>query len=351
MIEHSSCRRRSRMLPLPPSLHQLIRDGLDEVRDRRAVAGLDEGLDWHAGHQLEAVEPGNFAVRKHDPDGVETRSQTRSLRLFLSDVGRDAAHFAVDLWRRALIERGKAQHCVLPNLDLVDVVRLDPGLDREHVGARDNQHDRLAWADDAPDRMHGKLMHAAVPRRADVDALELVLGRNPFFNQLRGLCPDLGQLLAHLAAKILIDLQDLELGFGDFAPGLGDRGDQRSSCSQQPRRVSFQSHKACDWDEVLAPQFAYAFELLTDQLDFPRLAGDLLLEAADLLLELPDALVQLRLLTRARRAAQLEQPSLSYHDPRDDRIGRTRREVLWTDQPFCVVAFGFEPSLSRRELV
>ena len=37
-------------LSLPPSLHQLIRDGLNEVGDRGAVAGLDEGLDWHAGH-------------------------------------------------------------------------------------------------------------------------------------------------------------------------------------------------------------------------------------------------------------------------------------------------------------
>src|SRR5262249_4558061 len=154
-------------------------------------------LDWHAGHQPETVETSNFAVRKHDPDGVETRS----LRLFLSDIGRDAAHFAVDLWRRALIERGKAQHCVLPDPDLVDVARLDPGLDGEHVGARDDQHDRLPRADDAPYRMHSKLMHAAVPRGADVDALELILGCNPLLDQLRGLRPDFGQLFAHLAAK------------------------------------------------------------------------------------------------------------------------------------------------------
>jgi hypothetical protein len=41
---------RRRILSLPPGLHQLIRDGLNEVGDRGAVAGLDEGLDWHAGH-------------------------------------------------------------------------------------------------------------------------------------------------------------------------------------------------------------------------------------------------------------------------------------------------------------
>ena len=77
----------------------------------------------------------------------------------------------------------------------------------------------------------------------------------------------------------------------------------------------------------------------------------MLLEAADLLLDLSDALVQLRLLTRARGAAQLEKPSLSCQDPQDGRVGRTRREVLREDQPFFVVALRFEPSLSRRELV
>ena len=77
----------------------------------------------------------------------------------------------------------------------------------------------------------------------------------------------------------------------------------------------------------------------------------MLLEAADLLLDLPDALVQLRLLTRARGAAQLEQPSLSRQDPQDGRVGRARREVLREDQPLCVVALRFEPGLSRRELV
>src|SRR5262245_3738055 len=47
---------RSPHLPVPPGLHQLVRDRLDKVGDRRAVAGLDECLDRHAGHQFEAVK-------------------------------------------------------------------------------------------------------------------------------------------------------------------------------------------------------------------------------------------------------------------------------------------------------
>ena len=97
---------------------------------------------------------------------------------------------------------------------------------------------------------------------------------------------------------------------------------------------------------------AHAFELLIDQLDFPRLAGDLLLEATDLLLDLSDALVQLRLLTRARLAAQLEKPSLSCQETRKTtgsaaRADRSSGKI----SAFFVIALRFEPRLSRRELV
>src|SRR5258705_8383271 len=104
-----------RALALPPSPHQLIRDGLDQIRDRGALAGLDEGFNRHAGNQLEAGEAGNLMVRERDPDGVEAHSGL----LILGDIRRDAAHFAVDLRRRALIERGKAQHRALADPNLV----------------------------------------------------------------------------------------------------------------------------------------------------------------------------------------------------------------------------------------
>ena len=60
--------------------------------------------------------------------------------------------------------------------DLIDVLRRNLGLDDEVVGARHDQHDGLAVADHAADRVNGQLMDDARSRRADVDALELILG-------------------------------------------------------------------------------------------------------------------------------------------------------------------------------
>ena len=159
------------------------------------------------------------------------------------------------------------------------------------------------------------------------------------------------QLLAHLAAKILIDLQDLKLDLGDFALGLGDRGDQRSTFSPQPCRLPLQRRNAGDRDQVLAPQFAHAFELLIDKLDLAYLGDNLLVQAAYLFLSLQDALIQLRLLTPTRRAAQLEEPSLPCQDPQNRRVGRTRQELLRKDQPFVVVSLRFESCLSRGKFI
>ena len=334
-------------LRLPPGLHELIGNRLDQIRDRRAGAGLDVGLDRHSGNQLQAAEAGNLALWQRDPDGVVTQARL----LILSDIRRDELDLAADLRRGALVECGEAQHHGLTDPDLVDGVRCDPGLDGQHVASRDDQHDRLAGGDDTSHRMDGELMDAAVLRRADVDALERVLGRNPLLDQLGRLRPDFGQLLADLAAKVLIDLQDLKPGFGDLSPGLRDRRDQRSSFSPEARRVPLQCRHACDLDEVLAPQLTYAVELLDDELDLAILGDDLLLEAADKLLDLRDPLVELRLLPRARRAAQLEEHPLSGKDARNGRIGPARGEVFRKGHLGFVVPLRFKPRLSRRELI
>ena len=116
------------------------------------------------------------------------------------------------------------------------------------VGVRHDQHDRLAGGDDAADGVDVRLEHHAVLRRADVDALELILGRDLALDEFADLAVDLAHLLGDLAAQILVDLDDLQLGLGDLALGLGDRRDQlrrarlraappsRSSCGQRGER-------------------------------------------------------------------------------------------------------------------
>ncbi|MGZ8387204.1 MAG: hypothetical protein ACXWVE_02955 [Rhodoplanes sp.] len=60
-------------------------------------------------------------------------------------------------------------------------------------------------------------MDGAGLRRAEVDALELVFGRRDALFELRDLALRLAQLLEHLGAEILVELDDLQLGFADLA--------------------------------------------------------------------------------------------------------------------------------------
>ena len=69
--------------------------------------------------------------------------------------------------------------------------------------------------------MHRRLEHHAVLRRADVGALELVLRRHLALDEFADLAVDLAQFLGDVAAEILVDLENLQLGLGDLALGLG----------------------------------------------------------------------------------------------------------------------------------
>ena len=87
-------------------------------------------------------------------------------------------------------------------------------------------------ADDPADGVHRELMHDAVLRRADVDALELVFGRHLALDELADLALDLAQLARHLAAEVLIDLDDLQLDLADLAARLGHS--RRSTARARP---------------------------------------------------------------------------------------------------------------------
>ena len=174
---------------LPEHPHQLIVQRLDQIGNHRPVAGLHEGLDRHARHQLDLAELGHLVGRHGDPDGVIGLPGA----LIGRGVGRDAGDRAVDLRRGALVEGREAQQRGLAELHLVDVLRIDLGLDRKVVGVGHDQHDRVAGGDDAADGVDVGLEHHAVLRRADVDALELVLGGDLALDELADLAVDLAQ--------------------------------------------------------------------------------------------------------------------------------------------------------------
>ena len=157
---------------------------------------------------------------------------------------------------------------VWPSLHLIDVLRIDLGLDREVVGVRHDQHDGVAGGDDAADGMHVRLEHHAVLRRADVDALELILGRDLALDEFADLAVDLARLLGDLAAQIPVDLDDLQFGFGDLALGLRGLRDQLPGFALEPGRVALELGELGERNELLLPQIVDAVLLPVDQLAF-----------------------------------------------------------------------------------
>ena len=185
------------------------------------------------------------------------------------------------------------------------------------VGVRHDQHDGVAGGDDAADGVDVGLEHHAVLRRADVDALELILGGDLALDELADLAVDLAGLLGDLAAQVPVDLDDLQLGLGDLAGGLRGLRDQLPGFALQPRRRALELGQLGQRNELLLPQIVDAVLLALDQLGFLVLGFALRLEAADLLVELLDPLAKLRLLADAGVAPQLEQLALAVEDRRD----------------------------------
>ena len=84
----------------------------------------------------------------------------------------------------------------------------------------------LAVGDHAAHGVHRELMDVTGLRRAQVDALELVLGRRDPLLELGDLALRLAHILEHLGAEILVDLDDLQLGLADLAARAGDVGNE-----------------------------------------------------------------------------------------------------------------------------
>ena len=169
------------------------------------------------------------------------------------DVGRDARDRAVDFGRGALVEGREAQQRRLAELQLVDVLRIDLGLDGQVVGFRHDQHDRLAGGDHAADGVDGRLEHGAVLRRADIDALELVLGGDLALDEFADLARRRRAIPCATSLDSSWSICMICNSSSEILPrGLGDRGDQLPALAVEPRRFALELRQPVQLDEVLA---------------------------------------------------------------------------------------------------
>src|SRR5205814_6529719 len=119
-------------------------------------------------------------------------------------------------------------------------------------------------------------------------ALELVLRGDLALDELADLGLDLAHLLGDVAAQVLIDLDDLQLGLGDLALDLGRRGDQLAAFALEPRLLALERREPGELNQILRPKLLDARELASDQAELLILSALLCGEAPRLLLELLD---------------------------------------------------------------
>ncbi len=138
----------------------------------------------------------------------------------------------------------------------------------------------------------------------------------------------------------------------DLAADLGGLGDQLPGLAFQPGLVAFDLGQLGQRDQLLPPEIVDAFLLADDQLDLLFLGFALGLEAADFLAQLLDPLPELRLLTVARAAAQIEQLAFAIDKRRHFRIGfRAREEIVGEPDRVEAVALALQPCPARVKLV
>src|SRR6185437_8760593 len=114
---------------LPERPHELILQGLDQIRHHAALTGLNEGFDRHAGDELDIAEPRDLAFR-HGNTGVVVGLARALVGRGIGCYARDGA---IDFRRCAQIERRETQHCRLADLYLVYVARTALGFDLQVV--------------------------------------------------------------------------------------------------------------------------------------------------------------------------------------------------------------------------
>ena len=230
------------------------------------------------------------------------------------EVGRDGVHGA-DIFRRiARAEGGEAKDRFLVGVHAVDLGRADLRIDDQLVILGHDQHDLFAGIDDAADRVGGELVDRAGDRGDDSLLLELIVGGDLPFEELVEPRRGLGELLRRLAPRVLVDLDDLQLGPGDLGAGLGNAGDDLAKLPVELRGAAFGLGDPLRRYKVLAAQRPEAFDLVLRQRDLAVDGVFLGVQPDKLLLELVDLLAELVLLSGARQDAGFEGIGLDADD-------------------------------------
>ena len=219
---------------------ELIAERLEEVAYHAAAAGLNENFCRHSGDKMPFAEAGEFDARQTDPHGVITGPGL----LVAGYVGRDTGNNAGKLRGGSLIKGGKANHRILTCMHLIDFGWREPRIDLQLVRFRNDDHHDLCRRNDTSDGVNRQFVNNSVYRSAKFDMGHLVFCGNCAFGQLSLFVLGLSQVLHDVGPEILIQLDQLQLGFVDFAAGFGDAGNQLPTFAVEPCRLALQRCEA-----------------------------------------------------------------------------------------------------------
>ena len=97
-----------------------------------------------------------------------------------------------------------------------------------------------------------------------IGAAQLILGRHLTLDEFTDLAVDIAQFLGHLAAEILVDLNDLETNFRNLALRLRRRRDQLRAFASKPCRLALELGQACELHKIFGVEIAHAAKFAVD---------------------------------------------------------------------------------------
>ncbi|MOA13705.1 hypothetical protein D3C78_1337670 [compost metagenome] len=120
----------------------------------------------------------------------------------------------------------------------IDIDRGNLHFDNQSLACWNDIQQRRSRVDHATDRMHLQTDDHARLGGADLGALGPILYRCQAFPQVEHLRLHFGQLVDHFGGEVLVQLEDLQLGFADLQARPGDGGLQVGNLRPQQRQAA-----------------------------------------------------------------------------------------------------------------
>ena len=188
------------------------------------------------------------------------------------------------------IEAREPDMRLLADQDLIDILRRHLCLQDEFVGFRRNQHEGLTRSDDAADRVKVQLVDKTGDRRADRGPLKARLRGDLALLEFGDAALDIAKLGQGLGALLVLDLDHLNVDFGDTALGARPLGNQPAALALKARLFALHGEDTAGRHEPILEEFLEVGELAADETDLGFLRLLLRGKPANLLVKLADLL-------------------------------------------------------------